>query len=143
MRRRALGAGRDAKGRQASPRATPAEPGGHPEAELRTRAGPRAGAQVSPGWDSPGNNTGVGCHFLLQCWKVKSESEVAQSCRTLATPWTAAYQAPPSMGFSRQKYWSGVPLPSLKWAICCSRLGFRQPMSPAPPAPPGLAEQYP
>ena len=52
--------------------------------------------------------------FLLQCIKVKSESEVAQSCPTLATPWTAAYQAPPSMGFSRQKYWSGVPLPSLK-----------------------------
>ena len=42
--------------------------------------------------------------------KVKSESEVAQSCPTLATPWTAAYQAPPSMGFSRQKNWSGVPL---------------------------------
>ena len=37
-----------------------------------------------------------------------------QSCLTLVTPWTAAYQAPPSMGFSRQKYWSGVPLPSLK-----------------------------
>ena len=63
-------------------------------------------------WDSPGKNTGVGCHFLLQCMKVKSEHEVAQSCPTLATPWTAAYQAPPSMGFSRQKYWSGVPLPS-------------------------------
>ena len=63
-------------------------------------------------WDSPGKNTGVGCHFLLQCMKVKSESEVAQSCPTLATPWTAAHQAPPSMGFSRQKYWSGVPLPS-------------------------------
>ena len=63
-------------------------------------------------WDSPGKNTGVGCHFLLQCMKVKSESEVAQSCPTLATPWTAAYQAPPSMGFSRQKYWSRVPLPS-------------------------------
>ena len=61
-------------------------------------------------WDSPGQNTGVGCHFLLQCMKVKSESEVAQSCLTLATPWTAAYQAPPSVGFSRQKYWSGVPL---------------------------------
>jgi len=44
--------------------------------------------------------------------KVKSESEVAQSCPTLATPWTAAYQASPSMGFSRQEYWSGVPLPS-------------------------------
>ena len=64
-------------------------------------------------WDSPGKNTGVGCHFLLQCMKVKSESEVAQSSRLLGTPWTAAYQAPPSMGFSRQKYLSGVPLPSL------------------------------
>ena len=44
--------------------------------------------------------------------KVKNESEVAQLCPTLATPWTAAYRAPPSMGFSRQKYWSRVPLPS-------------------------------
>ena len=34
--------------------------------------------------------------------------------RLLATPWTAAHQAPPSMGFSRQEYWSGVPLPSLR-----------------------------
>ena len=40
--------------------------------------------------------------------KVKSEREVSQSCPTLATPWTAAYQAPPSMGFSRQKYWNGM-----------------------------------
>ena len=63
-------------------------------------------------WDSPGKNTGVGCHFLLQCMKVKSESEVAQLCPTLVTPWTAAYQAPLSTGFSRQKYWSGVWLPS-------------------------------
>ena len=37
-------------------------------------------------WDSPGKNTGVGCHFLLQCMKVKSESEVAQSCSTLHNP---------------------------------------------------------
>ena len=37
-------------------------------------------------WDSPGKNTGVGCHFLLQCMKVKSESEVAQSCPTLRYP---------------------------------------------------------
>ena len=59
-------------------------------------------------WDSPGKNTGVGCHFLLQCVKVKSLSDVW----LLATSWTAAYQAPPSMGFSRQEYWSGVPLPS-------------------------------
>ena len=60
--------------------------------------------------------------------KVKSESEVAQLCPTLATPWTAACQAPPSMGFSRQEYWSGVPLPSLPdlWdkffsrIVCCT-----------------------
>ena len=63
-------------------------------------------------WDSPGKNTGVGCHFLLQCMKVKSEREVAQSCPTFATPWTAAYQAPLSKGFPRQEYWSGLPLPS-------------------------------
>ena len=44
--------------------------------------------------------------------KVKNESEVTQPCPTLSDPWTAAYQAPPSMGFSRQEYWSGVPLPS-------------------------------
>ena len=44
--------------------------------------------------------------------KVKSESKVAQSYLILATPWTAAYQAPLPMGFSRQKYWSGVPRPS-------------------------------
>ena len=44
--------------------------------------------------------------------KVKSESEVAQLCLTLRDPWTAAYQAPLSMGFSRQEYWSGLPLPS-------------------------------
>ena len=37
-------------------------------------------------WDSPGKNTGVGCHFLLQCMKVKSQSEIAQSCLTLSNP---------------------------------------------------------
>ena len=37
-------------------------------------------------WDSPGKNTGVGCHFFLQCRKVKSESEAAQSCPTLSDP---------------------------------------------------------
>ena len=37
-------------------------------------------------WDSPGKNTGVGCHFLLQCMKLKSKSEVAQSCLTLSNP---------------------------------------------------------
>ena len=56
-------------------------------------------------WDSPGKNTGVGCHFLLQCMKEKGK-------QLFATPWTAAHQDPLSMGFSRQEYWSGVPLPS-------------------------------
>ena len=51
----------------------------------------------------------MGCYFLLQCMKVKSLSRV----RLFTTPWTAAQQAPLSMGFSRQEYWSGVPLPSL------------------------------
>ena len=47
-------------------------------------------------WDSPGKNTGVGCHFLLQCTKVKSESEVAQSCPTLSylrQTWISAYSS--------------------------------------------------
>ena len=43
-------------------------------------------------------------------WKVKVKS--LSRVRLFSTPWTAAYQAPPTMGFSRQKYWSGVPLPS-------------------------------
>ena len=57
------------------------------------------------------------CHFLLQCMEVKSEREVAQLCPTLRDPWTAAHQAPSSMGFARQEYWSGVPSPS-PTALC-------------------------
>ena len=118
-------------------------------------------------WDSPGKNTGVGCHFLLQCMKVESESEVTQlcltlsdpmgcslpgssihgifqatvlewvvniffitfykcnliefsaaaakslqSCPTLCSPIDGSHQAPPSLGFSRQEYWSGLSFPS-------------------------------
>ena len=43
-------------------------------------------------------------------WKWKVKGKLLSGVRLLATPWTAAYQAPPFMGFSRQKYWSGVPL---------------------------------
>ena len=66
-------------------------------------------------WDSPEKNTGVGCHFLLQSVKVK-----VKSCLTLSDPMDAAYQAPLSMGFSRQEYWSGVPLDywTIKKAEC-------------------------
>ena len=67
-----------------------------------------------PGSPIPGilqaKNSGVGCHFLLQHVKVKLLSCV----RLLATSWTAAYQTPLSMGYFRQEYWSGVPLPSPK-----------------------------
>jgi len=49
-------------------------------------------------------------------WKVKVKS--LSHAQLLATPWTAAYQAPPSVGFSRQEYWSGVPLPSPGSMIC-------------------------
>ena len=48
-------------------------------------------------------------------WKVKVKS--LSPVGLLATPWTAAYQAPPSMGFSRQEYWSGVPLPSPRYIL--------------------------
>ena len=44
----------------------------------------------------------------------ESEREVTQSCPTLCDPWTVAHQAPPSMGFSRQEYWSGLSFPSPK-----------------------------
>ena len=80
-------------------------------------------------WDSPGKNTGVGCHFLLQCKKVKSESEAAQLCLDLATPWTAAYQAPLSMGLSRQEYWNGLPLPSPMIALVAVKIYILQGLS--------------
>ena len=63
-------------------------------------------------WDSPGKNPGVGCHFLLQCMKVKSESEVTQSFPTLSDPMDCSLPGSSVHGFSRQEYWSGVPLPS-------------------------------
>ena len=69
-------------------------------------------------WDSPGKNTGVGCHFLLQYMKVKSESEVAQSCLTLRDPMDFS---PPgsSVGVSTQEYWSGSPVSSLQLKYIC------------------------
>ena len=63
-------------------------------------------------WDSPGKNTGVGCHFLPQCMKVKSEREVAQSHPTLSDPMDCSLPGFSIHGLSRQEYWSGVPLPS-------------------------------
>ena len=54
---------------------------------VRPHATPQTAAHQAPvPWDSPDKNTGSGCHFLLQCMNVKSESEVAQSCPTLGDP---------------------------------------------------------
>ena len=70
----------------------------------------RQPTRLSRPWDSPGNNTGVGFQFLLQSIKMKVKS--LSHVQLFATPWTAAYRATPFTGFSRQEYWSGVPLPS-------------------------------
>ena len=90
-------------------------------------------------WDSPGKNTGVGCHFLLQCMKLKSESEVTQSCPTLRDPmdcslpdssvhgifqarvleWGAiAFSAPCNWRVvNLTTHWIQDPVGSLPWAI--------------------------
>ena len=62
--------------------------------------------------DSPGKNTGVGCHFLLQCRKVKSESEVAQSCPTLCDPMDCSPPGSPVPGIlqARTLEWGAVSL---------------------------------
>ena len=54
----------------------------------------------------------TGFSEMLSCWEKESEVKVLSRVRLFATPWTVAYQAPPSMGFSRQEYWSGLPFPS-------------------------------
>ena len=64
--------------------------------------------RLSHPWDSPGKNTGVAISFNAWKWKVKVKS--LSHVWFLATPWTSAHQAPSSMRFSRQEYWSGVPL---------------------------------
>ena len=79
-------------------------------------------------WDSPGKNTGVGCHFLLQWVKVKSDSEVTQSCPTLSDPMDGRLPGSSVHGIFQQEYWSGVPLPSPMWCMnthqspCCHKL---------------------
>ena len=61
-------------------------------------------------WDSPGKNTGVGCHFLLQCMKVKSESEVAQSHLTLSDPMDRSLPGSPVHGIfqARGLEWGAI-----------------------------------
>ena len=63
-------------------------------------------------WDSPGKNTGVGCHFLLQCMKVKTESEVAESCPTLSDPMDCSPPGSSIHGLFQARVLEGLPLPS-------------------------------
>jgi len=63
-------------------------------------------------WDSPGRILEWVAFSSSNAWKWKVKVKSLSHVQVLATPWTAAYQAPPSMGFSRQEYCSGVPLPS-------------------------------
>ena len=63
-------------------------------------------------WDSPGKNTGVGCHFLLQCVKVKSQSEVAQSCLTPSDPMDCSPPDSSIHGIFQARVLEWVPLPS-------------------------------
>ena len=71
-------------------------------------------------WDSPGKNTGGGCHFLLQCMKMKSESAVAQSCPTLNNPMDCSLPGPSVHGIFQARV--------LEWgAIAFSKWNTNQP----------------
>ena len=68
-------------------------------------------------WDSPGKKTGVGCHFLFQCMKVKSESEVAQSCPTLCDPMECSLPGSSAHGIfqARVLEWGAITFSELIW----------------------------
>ena len=68
-------------------------------------------------WDSPGKNTGVGCHFLLQCMKVKRESEVAQSCPTLCDPIACSPPGSSVHGILQARILEWVAMPSSSGAF--------------------------
>ena len=80
-------------------------------------------------WDSPGKNTGVGCHFLLQCMKVKSESEVAQSCLTLSDPTDCSPPGSSIHGIFQARVLEWGAMPSSMWY---SQLGTRSTTSATP-----------
>ena len=74
-------------------------------------------------WDSPGKNTGVGCHFLLQCMKVKSESEVAQSCLTLSDPMNYSLPGSSFHGIFQARVLEWV---AIAFSVGPDRLGLNQ-----------------
>ena len=76
-------------------------------------------------WDSPGENTEVGCHFLLQCMKVKSQSEVAQSCPTLSDPMDCSLPGSSIHGIfqARVLEWGAIAF-SITPSICHQIIGL-------------------
>ena len=92
-------------------------------------------------WDSPGKNTGVGCHFLLQCRKVKSESQVAQSCPTLSDPMDCSLPGSSVHGIfqARVLEWVAIafsgPSPAKSLQLC---LTLCDPIDGSPPGSPVL-----
>ena len=88
---------------------------------VRLCATPQTAAHQAPHpWDSPGKNTGVGCHFLLQCMKVKSESEVAQSCLTLSDPMDCSLPGSSVHGIfqARALAWGAIAFSSTEGIKC-------------------------
>ena len=91
-------------------------------------------------WDSPGKNTGVGCHFLLQCVKVRSESEVSQSCRTHRDPMDCSLPGSSVHGIfqARVLEWGAIAFSTTdtnrlqkkeKMSLCCSSSTLREELS--------------
>ena len=76
-------------------------------------------------WDSPGKNTGVGCHFLLQCMKVKSKSEFAQSCPTPSDPMDCSLPGSSVHGISQARVWEWGAIAFSSKDICELNI-FRQ-----------------
>ena len=76
-------------------------------------------------WDSPGKNTGVGCHLLLQCMKVKSESEGAQSCPTLSDPMDCSLPGSSTHGIfqARVLEWAAIAFSASK-ALACTNTTY-------------------
>ena len=77
-------------------------------------------------WDSPGKNTGVGCHFLLQCMKVKSESEVAQLCLTLSNPMDCSLPGSSVHGIfqARVLEWGAIAFSGFSWLAASKSLNL-------------------
>ena len=83
-------------------------------------------------WDSPGKNTGVGCHFLLQCMKVKSESEVAQLCPTLSNPMNCSLPGSSIHGIfqARVLEWGAIAFSENLCYRLLNRLILEEPVAP-------------